>query len=268
LSISVVVRTRDKERYLANLLESLAQQTVQASEIVVVDNFSTEESRRALEENLREMAERFFRNSVVRLKLATLRDNEFSHAYSTNLGASVAENELVCITNAHSLPISRSWLYDGSRYFKDSNVAGVSGFFIPHRDGTVAGTLDTLLYYYGQRATSHKDWFCTMTCIIRKELWKTYPFDENLPSLVPETKKYGLEDYDWGQEMKARGYAIVVDPLFSVFHSHTRGVDEIGRNMKNYFVYRRIQQKIKSFCRPRESFTKAFPVDYPVEIWP
>jgi glycosyltransferase involved in cell wall biosynthesis len=262
-----VIRTRDKEKYLDRLLESLAQQSVQASEIVIVDNYSTERRRRALEKNLNEIAGKFFGNGETQLKLATLCDDDFSHAYSTNLGARAAENELVCITNAHSLPISLNWLYDGAKHFKEDNVAGVSGFFVPHGDGTVAGRLDTLLYYYSQKAASHKDWFCTMTSIIRKKLWKIYPFDENLPNLVPETKKYGLEDYDWGQEMTARGYKIVVDPLFSVFHSHTGGVDEIVRNVKNYFVYRRIQQKIRCFDRPRESFTKV-QMDCASKIWP
>lgn len=261
MNISVVIRTRDKEKYLDELLASLAQQSVQASEIVVVDNYSTEERRRTLEENLRRVSGKFFSGNGIRVKLATISDNEFSHAYSTNLGASLSESELICMTNAHSLPISRNWLCDGMRHFKNRSVAGVSGFFVPHREGTIVGKLDTLLYYYGRRAISHRDWFCTMTSIIRKELWKAYPFDENLTDLVPETRRYGLEDFDWGLEMRARGYDTDVDPLFSVFHSHASGIDEIGRNVKNYFVYRPIQLRIKSFRRPRVSFTRISGVD-------
>jgi hypothetical protein len=56
--------------------------------------------------------------------------------------------------------------------------------------------------------------------------------------------------------MVARGYRIVVDPLFSVFHSHENWLDELERNMKGYFTYRRIQQKINSFERPRDSFSR------------
>jgi len=106
-----------------------------------------------------------------------------------------------------------------------------------------------------------------MTSMIRKGLWRAYPFDENLPELVPETRKYGLEDYDWGLEMRARGYNTVVDPLFSVFHSHASGVDEIARNTKNYFIYRRIQQRIRSLSRPRVSFTRVLKADCASKLW-
>ena len=64
----------------------------------------------------------------IRLKLVNLSNNEFSHAYSTNLGVDAAENELVWITNAHSLPISLCWLQDGIKHFEDRRVASVSGF--------------------------------------------------------------------------------------------------------------------------------------------
>jgi len=258
LKISVVIRTRDKERYLDELLEKLASQTVRASEIIIVDNYSTEENRRAMTESLDETSRNRFSNLGIKLKLVTLTDREFSHAYSTNLGVDAAENELVCTTNAHSLPVSLTWLEDGLKHFEDRKVAGVSGFFIPHQDQTVAGKLDALVYYLGQKVAAQEDWFCTISSIIRKQLWKIYPFDENLPKIVPETRKYGLEDYDWGQEMMARGYKIVVDPAFSVFHSHTKGLDEAVRNVKNFFVYRRIQEKIRAFSRPRGSFSRVF----------
>ena len=258
MKISVVIRTRDKERYLSELLERLASQTVRASEIIIVDNYSTEENRRAMTESLDETSRNRFSNLGIRLKLVTLTDMEFSHAYSTNLGVDAAENELVCTTNAHSLPVSLTWLEDGLKHFEDRKVAGVSGFFIPHEDQTVAGKLDALVYQLGQKVAAQEDWFCTISSIIRKQLWKIYPFDENLPKILPETRKYGLEDYDWGQEMMARGYRIVVDPSFSVFHSHTKGLDEAVRNMKNFFVYRRIQEKIRAFSRPRGSFSRVF----------
>ncbi len=258
MKISVVIRTRDKERHFDDLLQSLAHQTVQASELIIVNNYSSEEKRRLFENDLYENVRRIFCNRQIGLKLIALSNKEFSHPYSTNLGVDTAENELVCITNAHSLPISHRWLQEGIRNFSDRRVAGVSGFFVPHTNEAIMGRLDTLIYYLAQRAVSRQDWFSTINGIVNKSLWKAYPFDENLPRIIPETRKYGLEDYDWGKEMIARGYRIVVHPLFSVFHSHENGLNEIGRNVRNYFVYREIQQKINLLKRPRESFSKVF----------
>ena len=261
MNVSVVIRTRDKERYFDSLLDNLALQTVQASELVVVDNFSSEEKRQGLKSDLLETVSSGLWKGKVKVKLIALSDDEFSHAYSTNLGVAAAENQLVCITNAHSLPSSRRWLKEGTKHFEDSNVAGVSGFFIPHHEGTAIGRFDKAVYQFTQRAILRQDWCSTINCIIRKSLWRVYPFDENLPKIIPETKKYGLEDYDWSREMLARGFRIVVDPMFSVFHSHGRVLNETARNVKGYFVYRQIQQKIDLLNRPRASFSRLSQAD-------
>jgi len=256
LKISVVIRTRDKEKYFDSLLENLSLQAVQVSEIIVVNNYSGEEKLRTFENNLYEIVRKRFRHRKIKLKLVTLSDDEFSHAYSTNLGVGAAENELVCITNAHSMPISLCWLQEGVKHFEDPKVAGVSGFFIPHKEGSVFGRIDAAMYYFSQKMILRQGNCSTINCIIRKSLWEKYPFDENLPKIIPETKRYGLEDYDWSKEMMARDFKIIMDPLFSVFHSHGRGFNEMSRNVRNYFVYRKIQQKINLFARPRKSFSK------------
>ena len=255
MKISVVIRTRDSERCLGELLENLSLQTVRPSEIVIVDNFSTSENRRMLEERLYSIMYDLKR-PIDRLKVIPLSDSEFSHAYSTNLGVEGTENELVCLTNAHSIPTSLRWLQDGLRHLGNPRVAGVTGFFLPHRERKIQDKFEVLMYYFSQKMVLRQDWCSTINCIIRKSLWRLYPFDENLQKLIPETRKYGLEDYDWSKEMVARGYRIVVDPLFSVFHSHEKWLGELERNTKGYFTYRRIQQKINSLERPRDSFSR------------
>lgn len=257
LGISVVIRTRDKERRFEELIEHLAEQTIQPAELIVVDNYSSRKKLEILRNELKEVAEKCFPHEI-ELKLIALADDEFSHAYSTNLGVDAAENELVCITNAHSLPTSIHWLQNGTRHFKDPKTAGVGGLFMPHRDESAFGSLSAIHYFLSQITVLRQNRFCTINCMIRKSLWKNYPFDENLPKLVPEAKRYGLEDYDWSKEMVARHLKIIMDPSFSVFHSHERGFAELLRNLRNYFVYRKIQRKIDSIPRPREALSKAF----------
>ena len=257
LKTSVVVRTRDKEKYFEKVLKTLSLQSVLPSEIIVVDNFSSEKNLNVLKENLAMFADQLEKYEV-KIKLALISDREFSHPYSTNLGIYIAENEFVCITNAHSLPISFSWLEDGLKHFKDEKVACVSGFFYPHQDVYYAKRLSMVAYYLAEKIVLNMDTnrFATTNCIIRKTLWKEYPFDENLPKIFPETKRYGLEDYDWGLEMVARGFKVVIDPRFSVYHSHESGLKEIKRNIENFLVCRRIQKKIRRLKRPRASFSR------------
>jgi rhamnosyltransferase len=252
--ISIVIRTRDEEKHFVELLRNLALQSLRPSEIIVVDNYSTKEELLSFQRELRNAGRKYLANEVD-VKLVSVSDDDFSHACSTNMGVRAARNEFVCLTNGHSVPVSLHWLQDGMRHFKDEKVAGVSGFFLPHGEDAAVGKVDSMLYYFSHKYVLRQDWCSTINCIIRRSLWETYPFDENLPALIPETSRYGLEDYDWSREMVARGYRIVVDPSFSVFHSHGKGSNELTRNTRGYFIYRRIQRKIDLFERPRRSFS-------------
>jgi hypothetical protein len=251
--ISIVVRTKDVESQLDHLFRLLKGQTAKISQLVIVDNYSSDKKLTEMR-NFLLMEKKDLLKGNVQIKLALLSNAEFTHQYSTNLGIYQADNELVCVTNAHSLPISYSWLEDGVRHFQDPKVAGVSGFFYQSNE-----SFGKNLFYLSEGPLKNISWVSTVNCIIRKSRWKEYPFDENLPRLIPETKRYGGEDYDWTLEMLSRGYRVVLDSKFSVIHSHNRSfVPEILRNLRNYFVYLKLRQKIKKLDRPRKSFTRVY----------
>jgi len=249
--ISVVVRTRDVESQLDHLIRLLNDQTVKISQLIIVDNYS---SKQKLEEmrNFLSREKKDLLQDKIQIKLAFISNAEFTHPYSTNLGVCQADNELVCITNAHSFPISSSWLEDGVRHFQDPKIAGVSGFFYQSNR-----RFEKNLFYLFEGPLENIDWVSTVNCIVRKSRWEEYPFDENLPRLIPEARRYGGEDYDWTLEMVSRGYGVALDAKFSVIHSHYGSLGlEILRNVRNYFVYRKLREKIRKLDRPRESFTQ------------
>jgi len=254
--VSVLIRTRDVERRFHELLWRLACQTLQPLELVVVDNFS---SKSKLDEmvNLLSMIKRKLFGDKIRLKLVPITDKEFSHAYSTNVGIFVAECDLVCITNGHSLPSSEEWLESGVAHFKSLDVAGVGGYSTPHEDGTI---WEKIAYDWGwkrlnelSKAYVKDNYFSTVNCILRRSLWEDYPFDEKLPNKIPHAREFGGEDYDWAREMLARGYKIVVEPKFDAYHSHGETLSQL---VSKYLIWRRIRKKVKSFKRPRKSYTK------------
>lgn len=241
MTISVVIRCVGREKLFTGLLDCLLHQTVVPSEILIVMDSNSDKEVEYVRSRL---------ESYPNSKFLTLKHEEFSHPYSANLGVSSSKEELVCITNGHSLPISQQWLESGLKHFEDENIAGISGFFLPSKKG-----FRKKLFYLVEGPMKRISWISTINCIIRKSRWKEYPFDENLLNIIPETKKYGGEDYDWTLEMLARGYKIILDPNFSVVHSHEKDiVFEICRNMKNYFIYKKLQEKIKKLERPRQAF--------------
>lgn len=245
MAVSVVVRCAGRERLFANVLEFLLRQTVVPSEILIVMDCDSEEEIRYVSRHLEN-----YPNS----RLLTFKHAEFSHPYSVNVGIASSKEELVCITNGHSLPTSLHWLASGVRHFKDEKVAGVGGFFLPSTN-----RFANSLFYTIEGPMKRITWLSTINCVIRKAMWEEYHFDEELMTLIPETRKYGGDDYDWSLEMLSRGYRIVLDPAFNVIHAHEKDMAlEIYRNLRNYFIYKRLREKIKRLRRPRQSFESIY----------
>ena len=254
--VSVLIRTRDIERHFAELLSQLSRQTLLPSEIIVVDNFSSEHRLNNMVDLLSQAGERLFSNGV-QMKIVPITDDEFSYAYSANVGISATEHDLVCMTNGHCLPLSQVWLESGVGHFRNSEVAGVGGYSRPHRHGTA---WEKIAYDWGWRRLNEvsrfyaKDrYFSTVNCILRRSLWEDYPFDEKIPQRIPNAGEFGGEDYDWGVEMLARGFSIVVEPKFDVYHSHGETISQL---VPKYLNWRRIRKRIRSLRRPRESYTR------------
>jgi glycosyltransferase involved in cell wall biosynthesis len=256
LGVSVVIRTRDIERHLYELLDMLRSQTLRPSEIVIVDNFSTRKTLEEMIEFLRSAKTSIF-DDEVQIKLVPISDDEFSYAYSANIGVWASQCEHVCITNGHCLPISESWLENGVSHFRNPEVAGVAGYTLPHRYGTIweklAFDLSWRRLMEKSRAYVRDTFFSTTNCILRRSLWAEYSFDEKMPDLIENAGKFGGEDYDWALEMLARGYKLVVEPRFDVYHSHGESLSQL---VSKYLVWRRIRKEIRSLKRPRKSYTR------------
>ncbi len=248
MAVSLVIRCVGREKLFNGVLERLTSQTTNPSEILVVMDCDSKEEIDYVRRQLK---------GYPTARLLPFRHAEFSHPYSANLGVASSRESLVCITNGHSFPTSRHWLEAGLKHFADENVAGVSGFFLPSAKGIVAR-----LFYMVEGPLKTITWISTINCIIRKAVWQEYPFDEGLLTLIPETRKYGGEDYDWSLEMRARGYTVVLDPEFSVIHVHEKNMGaEICRNVSNYFVYRKLREKVKRLQRPRHAVFSGLPKD-------
>lgn len=240
MKVSVVVRCAGREKLFSGVLDCLLNQTAIPSEILVVMDYISQKETRCVSKHL---------EGYPKSRLLAFKHEDFSHPYSANLGVASSKEELVCITNGHSMPTSLQWLESGLKHFEREEVAGVSGFFFPSDKG-----FEKRLFYLIEKQMKRISWISTINCIIRKSRWEEYPFDENLLTLIPETKKYGGEDYDWTLEMLARGYKIVLDPAFSVVHAHEKHIlSEVFRNARNYFVYKKLQEKIKRLERPRQA---------------
>ncbi|MEN8252141.1 MAG: glycosyltransferase family 2 protein [Patescibacteria group bacterium] len=224
METSIIIRTKNEERYLEQVLKKLKEQTYQNFEIIIVDDNSTDRTI--------EIAQKY------NCEIINIPRGKFTHPYSCNLGAEKAQGRYIVYLNGHSIPISQEWLEHGIKNFEDKKVAGVYAMIIAHKDGTLTDKLiyNLVGYTIGMFRRELTDvgigLLGTTNAIIRKDLWETYNFPE-------VNDGFGGEDAAWALHFMKQGYKIVHDPKFKVRHSH-------HLKMKDFFWQRKNWKQMKA----------------------
>ncbi len=208
---SIIIRTRNEERWIKRVLEKIYRQTYKDFEVVVVDSSSTDGTLSIISK---------FPVTVVKIK-----PEEFTFPYALNIGVknSIGEKYLVLLS-AHSLPISDMWLENGIRNFSETNnLMGVYGPVKAMPDGTLWDKVFTSISYIKWVIHSFPKKYQIIkggcmgvlgftNAIVRKDLWLKHNFSEEYGG--------GGEDGEWAGYWFRRGFVAIKDKLFSVHHSH------------------------------------------------
>jgi len=202
--ISIIIRTKNEEKYLSQVLQKISKQTVSNFEVIIVDDNSTDKTL--------QIAEKFG------CRIIGVPVGKFSHPYSCNLGASRARGKYLVFLNGHSIPVSNYFLEKGLKNFQDKKVAGVYCYPIPHKDATLTDRILHLAgYLIGRKKfianKKQSGLLGTTNAMIRKDLWQRY----NFPNI---NDGWGGEDTIWARYYIEKGYNIVHDPGLQVRHSH------------------------------------------------
>lgn len=230
---SIIIRTKNEERWIGAVLERLAEQTDQDFEIVIVDSGSTDRTLEIV--------------SKFQVNLVQIPPELFSYPYALNVGCRAAQADKYFIfLSAHSFPLSRTWLADGLRNFANEKVFGIYGMMQALPDGTVWEKLVfpawkvALARLIGRRTIISAPGLGVMGfthAAIRRSCWEQLPFDES----------YGLggEDEVWAAEWFRRGYVAVKDAKFSVAHSHGLGLSALIKQFQ-YWKSLRVPQPYRA----------------------
>ncbi len=197
-TISVIIRSKNEERWIRRCLAAVTQQDCEGLEIIVVDNGSSDRTV--------EIAREF------QCKVLDIDDRCFSYGRALNLGIGEAGGEYVAILSAHCIPLNNRWLARLRMDFVDDSIGAVYGRQEPLPDSDVFDKRDLWTVFGLERKVQTKDFFFhNANSMIRRRLWETLPFDEELS---------GVEDRDWAKKVIERGYRIVYQPQASVYHFH------------------------------------------------
>jgi rhamnosyltransferase len=196
--ISIVVRTKNEERWIRHCLTMLYQQDLPDFEVILVDNQSTDDTLR--------VAKRFPLAAVIEIE-------RFRPGHALNEGIRAAKGRYIVCLSAHCIPKNRDWLSCLRRNFDgDDRLAGVYGRQLPLSFTEAVDKRDLLIVFGQDRRVQVKDYFFhNANSMLRRDVWDRFPFDEEVTN---------IEDRVWGKAVTNAGFHIVYDPEAAVYHHH------------------------------------------------
>lgn len=212
IKYSIVIRTLNEERHLADLLLSIKNQKnlTGGVEVIIVDSGSTDKTL--------QIAQDF------NCHLVHIEKKDFSFGRSLNVGCMVAKGEYLVITSGHCVPQNDFWLKElckplsegKSQYCYGKQIGGPETKLSEHRIFEK--------YYSEQSRIQTKDFFCNnANSVVKKELWERYKFDEVLT---------GLEDMDLGKKLIQEGGKIAYTAEATVYHYHYESFTQVRRRFE------------------------------------
>ncbi|MEM2970599.1 MAG: glycosyltransferase [Candidatus Bathyarchaeia archaeon] len=138
--VSIIIATRNEEKYIARLLDSLVNQTYPKDkfEVLVIDGMSQDNTLKIVEG---------YRNS---LNLRVLNNPKIRHVFAFNKGIDESKGDLFLIVNAHSF-LKEDFVEEDVRTFLqirklEPRLAGVGGIYVNVYENTL-GRIIGLMYY-------------------------------------------------------------------------------------------------------------------------
>lgn len=200
--ISIIIRTKNEERWIGEVLTSIFSQDYKDFEVIIVDNNSTDKTI--------EKARQF------NVKIISI--DKYLPGKALNLGIKSSRGDYIVCLSGHCIPVNNKWLSNLLSGFSGEDTAGVYGRQEPMSFTTDFDKRDLLITFGLDKRIQIKDsFFHNANSIIRRDIWKKYPFDEAVSN---------IEDRVWAKKVIASGYKIIYEPEASVYHYH--GIHQNG----------------------------------------
>ena len=223
--ISIIIRTKNEERWIGLCIGRIKKQSYKNYEIVLVDSFS--------EDKTVEKAKRNGVENIVRIK-------EYKPGKAINMGIRASKGQYIVILSAHCLPINENWLSDLLEEINsDPKLAGVYGKQVPMDFSSDEDKRDLLIVFGEDERIQKKDgFFHNANSIIKRDVWEETNFDNEVEN---------IEDRIWAGEILKQNYKIKYTPKAPVYHYH--GIHQSG-NSKRLEGVTKIIEKISTAYKP------------------
>jgi len=215
--ISIILRTKNEERWIGKCLAGVYNQTYRNFEVIIVDNQSSDKTL--------EKAKQFNIKTIATCE-------QYYPGRALNIGIRQSSGRFIVCLSGHCIPVNEHWLANLIRNFSGPDVAGVYGRQEPMSFTPDADKRDLAIVFGLDRKVQVRDsFFHNANSIVRRDCWEKVSFDENVVH---------IEDRVWAQQMLKRGYKIIYEPEASVYHYH--GIHQDGNRERCTNVVRILQE--------------------------
>lgn len=197
VEVSIIVRTKNEERWIASCLDAVFSQDYKNFEVIVVDDKSTDGTI-----------------PIAKQYPVTLIpfNEEYLPGRALNVGIRASRGRFIVCLSGHCIPTTAQWLSNLLKNFSDEKVAGVYGRQEPLSYSSPRDKRDLWTIFGLDRKVQFKDtFFHNANSMIRRSMWEKHPFDERATN---------IEDRLWAKEVLTDGHYLVYEPEASVYHWH------------------------------------------------
>lgn len=243
--VTVVIPVHNGGAMLRAVVDACLDQDIDVGfEVLLIDSASSDGCLEALPQD-------------DRIRLHSIRKNDFGHGRTRNLGVELARGEYVAFLTQDAIPANGMWLMNLIEPLRnDPKVAGVFGCHMAHsdHDQLTAHDLDQHFNRWIFRShrkpieldtgrqrddgavASHERFYSDNNSCLRKSVWRCHP----LPDVV-----YG-EDQLWAMEILRNGYRKAYASTAVVRHSHEYNFRETVRraNTEWHFYNQMLGEKL------------------------
>ena len=196
MKVSIIIRSKNEEKWIGLCLESIFSQSYQNLEVILVDNNSKDATVKKAE------------NWPIKI----IKIEKFLPGDAINQGINQSSGEIIVCLSAHCIPINKEWLSNLVRPLENPSIAGVYGKQIPLSSSSALNKRDLFIVFGDDRRIQEKDtFFHNANSAFTRDIWKKFPFDSTATN---------IEDRLWGQEVIKSGAKIAYEPDACVYHHH------------------------------------------------
>ncbi|MGQ9722843.1 MAG: glycosyltransferase [Candidatus Jordarchaeum sp.] len=211
-TVSFILPTKNVEKNIRNLLESIFSQDVEYKKEVLIMDSSNDKTP--------EIVKKY------PVKLVRVEPEDYNYGGTRNLGATMTTGEFLVFLSTDVEIKDKKWLSKLLRNFSDPKVGGVFGRQIPKENATpmekffILNTYPTKSYTLSlsnSQKLKKAILFSNTNSAIRRSVWKKVKLPEMLKS----------EDQEWAKRALTAGHKIVYDSEAIVYHSHNYTIKNV-----------------------------------------